>query len=120
PATLLPNGNVLAAGGEGFPCSGGFCYSTVNNTAEVYSPTTTTWSYTGNLSRRSSHTATLLPDGQVLLAGGADSGYDIGHWTTLNSAEIFDPATGNWSNTANLNAARYLHTATLLSNGKVL
>ncbi|HEY3139321.1 MAG TPA: hypothetical protein VGL29_25100, partial [Blastocatellia bacterium] len=35
-ATLLPNGKVLVVGGGGFPCSGNFCYSTVNSSAELY------------------------------------------------------------------------------------
>src|SRR5919109_3635066 len=73
------------------------------------------WSYTGNLNTaREYHTATLLPNGKVLVAGG-DNGKQL-----LNSAELYDPATGAWSSTGNLNAARALHTATLLPNGKVL
>ena len=60
------------------------------------------------------HTATLLPNGKVLVAGGYDSdGY-------LASAELYDPASGTWTATGSLATARYRHTATLLPNGKVL
>ena len=63
---------------------------------------------------RSAHTATLLPNGKVLVAGGFnDGGY-------LSSAELYDPASGTWSATGSLTAARLRHTATLLPNGKVL
>ena len=58
------------------------------------------------------HTATLLPSGKVLVAGGYNDG-------SLSSAELYDPATGTWSGTVSLNA-RALHTATLLLSGKVL
>ncbi len=51
----------------------------------------------------------------MLVAGGRDSGK-----VELASAELYDPATGTWSATGSLNTARYDHTATLLSNGKVL
>src|SRR5438132_4544742 len=70
------------------------------------------WSYTGNLNTsRFEHTATLLPDGKVLVAGGQDN---------VNSAELYDPATAAWNRTGNLNTSRLEHTSTLLSNGKVL
>ncbi|MCI0392770.1 MAG: hypothetical protein MOB07_28900, partial [Acidobacteria bacterium] len=68
------------------------------------------FSATGNMkTARFNHTATLLANGKVLVAGGYN-----------NSAELYDPATGTWSSTGNLNIARGLHTATLLPNGKVL
>ena len=109
------------AGGGGFPCSGNFCYSTVNGSAELYDPATGTWSYTGNLSRRAGHTATLLANGQVLVAGGANWGYDIGTFSYLNSAELYDPATGSWRPTASLiTIRRGGGAATLLPNGKVM
>src|SRR5207244_4110534 len=74
-----------------------------------------TWTTIGNLNTpRFSHTATLLPNGKVLVAGGNHAGLP------LNSAELYDPATGSWSTTRNLQIARYGHTATLLPNGKVL
>ena len=61
-----------------------------------------------------SHTATLLPSGKVLVAGGSNSGCN------LSSAELYDPATGTWSSTGSLVTARVGHTATLLPTGKVL
>ena len=58
---------------------------------------------------RSYHTATLLPDGQVLVTGGGQA-----------SAEIYDPARGTWSPTTSMSTARSGHTATLLQDGRVL
>jgi Galactose oxidase, central domain len=70
---------------------------------------------TGSLTTaRCGHTATLLPNGKVLVAGGNTNG------TTLATAELYDPATGTWTATGSLATARWLHTATLLRNGKVL
>ena len=59
------------------------------------------------------HTATLLPSGKVLVAGGYNG-------SPLASAELYDPVSGTWTATGNLIVARYGHTATLLPNGKVL
>jgi Galactose oxidase, central domain len=87
--------------------------------AELYDPSTGTWTLTGNLNRRRFlHTATLLPDGKVLVAAGAD--IDGGGYFPIASAELYDPATGTWTLTRPLNNRRFSHTATLLPNGKVL
>ena len=60
---------------------------------------------------RTYHTATLLPDGTVLVAGAVSS---------ANSAELYDPNTGTWSATGSMNQGRHDFTATLLPDGTVL
>jgi N-acetylneuraminic acid mutarotase len=108
-ATLLQNGKVLlaAGGGDGIP----------STYAQLYDPKSETWSTTGSLSsaRLVDFTATLLPNGKVLVLGGFQ-----GVTTTLDTAELYDPATGVWSPTASLPTRLCQHTATLLPNGKVL
>src|SRR2546427_241247 len=77
-----------------------------------------TWSSTGNLNtRRFEHTATLLPNGKVLVAGGVHCDPNGVNCIPLDAAELYDPAAGTWSGTGNLNIARHDHTATLLPNG---
>ena len=76
---------------------------------------TNTWSAAGSLTTaRYIHTATLLPSGQVLVAGG------LGFSSVLVSAERYDPAANTWSAAGSLTTARYYHTATLLPSGQVL
>ena len=114
-ATLLPNGQVLVAGGVNY---NGSNYVSLAS-AELYDPATGHWTATGSLgAARYYHTATLLPNGQVLVAGGVN--YNGGNYVSLASAELYDPATGHWTATGSLGAARYGHTTTLLPNGKVL
>ena len=64
---------------------------------------------------RSSHTATVLADGKVLVVGGTDKNH-LG----LDRAELYDRKTGTWNPTGSLRVARVAHTATLLASGKVL
>ena len=98
---------MLVAGGEGY---GGHLAS-----AELYDPSTGTWTVTGSLnSTRSFDTATLLPSGKVLIAGGE------GNSGPLASTELYDPSTGTWTVTGSLNTARFYHTMTLLPSGQVL
>src|SRR5436305_8286959 len=72
---------------------------------------------TGKLATaRDSHTATLLPNGKLLVAGGED----LSRPGLLARAELYDPASGTWTATRSLANARENHTATLLPNGNVL
>ncbi len=105
-STLLLDGKVLAAGGE-------ITYSPTNTTAsaEIFDPATTKWSTTRSMSaNRYFHSATLLLDGRVLVAGGG----------TLSSAEVFQPTTATWSDVGAMGSARQGHSATLLPSGEVL
>lgn len=110
-ATLLPSGKVLVTGGA---------VDGLNSlsSAEIYDPLVGTWTTTGDMNEaRQHHTATLLPNGKVLVAGGLGG---LGGGNLLTSAELYDPSLGAWSTTNSLNFAREKHTATLLTNGKVL
>ncbi|MBK8038201.1 MAG: tandem-95 repeat protein [Verrucomicrobiaceae bacterium] len=110
-ATLLPNGKVLIAGG-GTASDG----SSPSSVAQLYDPVSNTFTTTGSLAQaRSGHSATLLPNGKVVVIGG------LGTSSTLSSVEIYDPAAGTWStSTASLATARKYHTATLLADGRVV
>jgi hypothetical protein len=120
-ATLLPNGQVLVAGGwkviqvQTNPPA----YTSISlSSAELYDPTSGNWTATTNAMTvaRNDHTASLLPSGQVLLVGGFKNGPG-----DLASLELFDPVAGAWIPTTNmLNSARSDHTATLLPSGRIL
>jgi len=107
-ATLLPNGDVLVAGGAGFSDSPPLV------SAELYHLDTKTWSGTGNLATARVFPATLLPNGKVLVTGRYNSN------GSAVAAELYDPETGIWSATGTPNIGRNKQTATLLANGKVL
>ena len=110
-ATLLQNGEVLVTGGLGV----NGVYSVLAS-AELYDPKKGKWSVTGSMSVvRTAFTATLLQNGQVLVAGGTD--YAIHCYAT---AELYNPSTGQWTLTGSMTEPRCLHSATLLQNGDVL
>jgi len=110
-ATLLANGTVLITGGD----SDGSGNLTQTAISELYNPATGTFAETGSLNTaRDGHTATLLTDGSVLIAGGTGlSGYAA-------TAEIYNATAGTFANTGTLNNPRYGHSATLLNDGTVL
>jgi hypothetical protein len=126
-ATLLPDGTVLIAGGVADNRE-----ETVLASAELYDPTTGTWTATGSMTNpRSQHTATLLHNGKVLVTGGYCDGatpqcvssVPAGAWDpdgAMATAELYDPRSHTWTATGRMITARSKHTATLLDNGMVL
>jgi WD40 repeat protein len=127
-ATLLSDGRVLIAGGV--DSTGDASAGKVLASAELYDPETGTFSPTGAMATaRGIQTATLLSDGRVLIAGGSDFGViaggsaspgDVLEGNILASAELYDPKTGTFSPTGSMTTVRVDHTATLLSDGRVL
>lgn len=108
--TLLPNGKILVAGGISLASKDGQLAK-----CELYDPLTRTFSPAAAMAvHRASHTATLLPNGKVLVAGGVS----LGSVKTLQ-AELYDPATDSWSG-AGTTTAHDTGAAALLPNGKVL
>jgi hypothetical protein len=115
-ATLLPDGDVLVTAGT--EANGPF--------AEYYNPATGLWSAAaGGLAActtvsecRYESSATLLGDGDVLIAGGL-AGLNSNPSSTISSI-LYNPATNSWTTTGALTAARDDQTANLLRNGQVL
>jgi Galactose oxidase, central domain len=120
-ATLISGGMVLVTGGiDGL----GFDLPS----AEMFDPANGAFTPTGSMeTAREYHTATLRKDGRVLVAGGAalvlaPCGNNCSSVApvSLSKCELFDPATKTFTGTGDLGTARFLHTATLLSEGSVL
>jgi WD40 repeat protein len=110
-ATLLPDGRVIVVGGS--DNLGHF------TSAELYDPKTGTFSTTGSMrTARKYLTCTLLSDAKVLVVGGG--AVENGSLTNSSTAELFDPAAGTWTSTASMAEARGRHTATMLSDGRIL
>jgi WD40 repeat protein len=108
---VLPNGRVLITGGGSDSAK-----------SELYDPVTGKWRITGSLiAARNGHTATLLPDGRVLIVGGSDGGDSrTGISRAVSSAELYDPATETWSNVEAPASPPVFHSSLLLPGGKVL
>ena len=119
-ATLLPNGTVLIAGGSGVL---GETNSTelYNPVANSFAPASGTGSAPTMNTARGDATATLIPNGKVLIAGGVDSSDH-----SLASTELYDPVANSFASASgagappSMNTARDHATATLLANGMVL
>jgi hypothetical protein len=111
---VLANGQVLVAGGcTAYDANG--CLA-VTTKAEIYNPASGTWTATGALrGARHAMTATRLPSGHVLVAGGATASMDA-----LNSTEIYDPATKTWTLGLKMITARSDYASIMLGTGKVL
>jgi N-acetylneuraminic acid mutarotase len=114
-ATLLPDGRVLVVGGLTVTLRDGGLFPSQPTDAEIYDPKTDHWSATAPMgASRLGQTATLLPDGRVLIAGGQDSGVAI-----FNSTEIYEAAQDRWISAAPMAVARSGQVATLMANGDV-
>jgi DNA-binding CsgD family transcriptional regulator len=113
-ATLLPNGDVLVAGGRRGCCG-------ALSSAELFDPATQAWSAADAMVRGREHAvALLLPDGRVLVAGGSNGGEISSESVALASAEVYEPAADAWTAVAPMDTPRWLATLTLLDNGRVL
>jgi hypothetical protein len=114
-ATLLRDGRVLVVGGFSSAAAA------LRSVAEVYDPATNGWSPVEVITQRrdASHTATLLADGRVLIAGGTDRDAS-GATVFLDSVELYDPSTGSRTDAARLAGKRYGHGAGAFPNGNVL
>jgi hypothetical protein len=101
--------------------TGGFAVMSTDRaleSAELFDPSTDTFSATSGsmLAARAEHTATRLPNGMVLIAGGVDTPGGNG----LNTAELYDPSSGSFQTTGSMHDARFGQKATLLKSGNVL
>jgi len=117
-ATRLRDGRVLVAGGRDSTCLVS-CPQVVWASAELYDPVTDRFAPTGSMAlARFDHTATLLDDGRVVIAGGTTP--DLPATDIADTVEIYDPATGRFSPAGALHKRRTEHTATLLGDGRIL
>jgi hypothetical protein len=115
-ATVLANGDVLLAGGDTLSNA---TFGT-SNTADLRKAGSGAIQPTGSMnSPRSYHSATLLQDGRVLLAGGATTNSGS-TYKPMQTAEVYDPATGKFASAGDMATPRWAHFAVLLPNGRVL
>src|SRR5262249_17758433 len=121
-ATLLTNGKVLLTLYDSVECGSDFSCNGWN-AAELYDSPAGGVTRIGNMaSWRAARTATLLPDGTVLIAGGGDVPLSnlIGAVYRKSGAELYDPVAGTFAPTGNMTEGRANHSATLLADGTVL
>ena len=107
-ATLLADGRVLVTGGTDT-----WLERRALSSAEIYDPETGQWTPTGSMAAtRVDHAAVLLPDGRVLVMGGAATNKNVG-------VEAWDPATGEWSALGHWTETFLADTSIVLPDGRV-
>ena len=119
-ATRLLDGRVLIAGGQTGTLSSE-TFPPPLSRADIWDPTTLSFNPSGSLEvGRERHTATLLPDGRVLIVGGVGARATDDSETSIVEAELWDPSTESFDGAGQAAVGRALHTATLLDDGRVL
>ena len=119
-ATLLPDGRVLVVGGQTGTLNGD-TFQPPLSSAEIWHPATSSFSPAGSMQLgRERHTATILADGRVLVVGGVGAPAADFSDTSIAQAEVWDPATGSFTDAGLAATGRTLHTATRLQDGRVL
>ena len=106
---------MLLSGGVLVPSLLGAANSTAVANADLYDPTTNSWTATNMSQSRTTHSVTELANGDVVVCGGA--GGLLSAATQLDSVESFDPASNTWTTVAPLSTPRAAHTALLLPDG---
>lgn len=111
----LADGRVLLSGGVLVPDLVNAANAASIAGADVYNPTTNTWTATTMAIARTAHSATRLADGRIVVAGGSTG--LLSAPTAVADVEVFQPATNTWAAGAPLGAPRAGHTAALLPDG---
>ncbi|MDQ6615223.1 MAG: hypothetical protein M3083_10855 [Actinomycetota bacterium] len=121
--SLMGDGRVLAAGGITSTAADGSADAIRPlSSAEIYDPAAARWMAAPSMEvGRFDHTATVLDDGRVLIAGGLGPGPSAGDATAaLGSSELYDPASNTFQPSGDLGQGRANHAAVLLDDGTVL
>ncbi|ACT02198.1 OmpL47-type beta-barrel domain-containing protein [Paenibacillus sp. JDR-2] len=117
--SMLPNGSVLAIGGNAFMNGVGYVY---NNAVRIYNPSANAWTNAANFPHTVlGHSQSTLLDGRVLAVGGANEIYSPSLGSTLyNNAYIYNPAADRWNEAAPLPIGIYGAAQSTLKDGRVL
>ncbi|MBE1444898.1 OmpL47-type beta-barrel domain-containing protein [Paenibacillus sp. OAS669] len=114
----LQDGKVLVTGGAAFTSGVGYTY---NNLARIYNASSNTWTNAVNLPHVSfGHSQSTLPDGRVLVAGGANEIYSVYSSTLYNNAYLYDPSANRWDEVAPLPIGLYGAAQSTLKDGRVM
>lgn len=117
-ATLLQDGRVLVAGGVS---TGNNSNIIIKNLALIYDPAADQWSQSSAMSApRAYHSANLLPDGRVVVTGGSGDAFGDNSFLWVNTAEKFNPASGQWELPVDMSNFALYHPSVLLPTNRLL